>query len=450
MSCTTHPRSSAINNRQLKVEIMEGLLEKVMADSVSPAARVLLADDQPEVLEALQLLLKCQGYEVERAESPAGVIELLRTRPFDAVLMDMNYARDTTSGWEGLDLLSQVESIDPDLPVLVMTAWSSVHLAVEAMRRGVRDFFEKPWENGRLLSTLREQVGHGRAQREQRRQEEFEAEEIRRIGQRLLPHDIPLIPGYQISGVWQPFGKGGGDYFDIVKFKDHAVAFAIADVVGKGVPAGLVMSNLQAAVKANVSEQTSPGQLPAKLHQLIRENLGPDILITFFYGVLDVPGRRLVYSNADHNPPILIHQDGSTARLETGGPLLGAPADSAYEQDQVELRPGDLLTLFTDGLTEASDTTKGEFGEDRLIAFLAENRRVDVEVLQRKVLNAVRDFTHASFQDDATLLLIKTLQLDDSAVTSEDSVAQGSPFSPAAVQPNMEKPPRQVGALQTH
>jgi len=134
-------------------------------------ARVLVADDQPDVLEALRLLLKGEGYHLETASSPAGLLAALDAREFDVVLMDLNYARDTTSGEEGLDLLTRIQTIDSTLPVVVMTAWGSVELAVEAMRRGARDFIQKPWDNARLLAILRTQIELSQALRLGRRLE---------------------------------------------------------------------------------------------------------------------------------------------------------------------------------------------------------------------------------------------------------------------------------------
>lgn len=120
--------------------------------------RVLIADDQPDVLEALRLLLKGEGYLTESASSPAAILNALEARDFDVLVMDLNYSRDTTSGQEGIDLLARLQALDPILPVVVMTAWGSVELAVEAMRRGARDFIQKPWDNARLLSIVRTQV----------------------------------------------------------------------------------------------------------------------------------------------------------------------------------------------------------------------------------------------------------------------------------------------------
>jgi DNA-binding NtrC family response regulator len=136
-----------------------------------PSYRVLIADDQPDVLQALRLLLKGEGFEIETATSPAGVLSGIEAQDFDAVLLDLNYSRDTTSGREGLDLLAAIRGLDETLPVIVMTAWGSVETAVEAMRRGARDYVQKPWDNARLLATLRTQVELGRALRKGQRLE---------------------------------------------------------------------------------------------------------------------------------------------------------------------------------------------------------------------------------------------------------------------------------------
>jgi DNA-binding NtrC family response regulator len=136
------------------------------------APRILIADDQPDILEALRLLLKGEGYQIETAKSPASALKALESRDFDLALIDLNYARDTTSGREGLDLLSRLQTLDAALPVVVMTAWASVDLAVEAMRRGAKDFVAKPWENPRLLAIVRNQIELGGAVRAYKRLEE--------------------------------------------------------------------------------------------------------------------------------------------------------------------------------------------------------------------------------------------------------------------------------------
>jgi DNA-binding NtrC family response regulator len=142
-----------------------------MKTTEASTRRVLVADDQADVLEALRLLLKGEGYHIEAVTSPPAVLTAIKATEFDLLLIDLNYTRDTTSGQEGLDLLSRVQAIDSTLPVVVMTAWGSVEVAVEAMRRGARDFIQKPWENARLLSVLRTQIELSRALRKGQRLE---------------------------------------------------------------------------------------------------------------------------------------------------------------------------------------------------------------------------------------------------------------------------------------
>ena len=151
----------------------------------SPPPRVLIADDQRDVLDSLRLLLKGEGYQVETATSPSGVLAAVRVKDFDCLLMDLNYARDTTSGEEGLDLLNRLQTLDSSLPVVVMTAWGTVEVAVEAMRRGARDFVQKPWENARLIAIISTQVELSRALR---RGQRLEAE-----NQLLRGSDLPTL-----------------------------------------------------------------------------------------------------------------------------------------------------------------------------------------------------------------------------------------------------------------
>jgi DNA-binding NtrC family response regulator len=152
-----------------------------MSDAQTP--RVLVADDQEDVIQALRLLLRGEGFALEAASSPAGIMSALESSDFDALLMDLNYARDTTSGREGLDLLPRIKAFDPTLPVVVMTAWSSIDGAVEAIREGAGDYIEKPWDNARLLSTLRTQIELGRALRR--------AQHLELQSQRLREDDLP-------------------------------------------------------------------------------------------------------------------------------------------------------------------------------------------------------------------------------------------------------------------
>jgi sigma-B regulation protein RsbU (phosphoserine phosphatase) len=396
---------------------------EITPETNTPLPRILIADDQPDVLEALRLLLKGHGYVTESVTSPAAIIESLTNKQFDLVLMDLNYARDTTSGREGLDLLAQLQAVDGAPPIVVMTGWATVGLAVEAMQRGVGDFVEKPWVNVRLLEILKKQIALGHEKRAAKQQaieknhaqdkvalqfqrREREVEEAREIQQGFLPQEIPQLPGYQIAGAWQPARIVGGDYYDVLPFDGDAVALCIADVAGKGMPAAMLMSNFQAGVRGFASPSISPDTLCEKLNALIIRNIAADRFITFFYAHLDGSSRRLSYSNAGHNAPIVLHRDGSHHRLDAGGGVLGIFKNQSFTSQTIELAPGDRVVLFTDGVTEAHNADNIEFGDSRLLSLLEEFRDANSQDMQAKIFSTVGEFCRGNWDDDATVIVL--------------------------------------------
>src|ERR1700687_4380252 len=371
-------------------------------------SRILIADDQPDVLRALCLLLKGHGYSTETVTSPSDLLEALRRREFDLLLMDLNYARDTTSGREGLDLLAQLKAIDSVPPIVVMTGWATVGIAVEAMQRGVTDFVEKPWTNSQLLEVLRKQITLGRERRESARLAVQETQAQKVIASQFHEQDqvIAQLPGYEIAGAWQSARVVGGDYFDVLPFDEERIGLCIADVAGKGLPAALLMSNLQAAVRGLASPSVAPEELCARLNALLYRNMASDRFVTLFYAQLDGRARLLRYVSAGHNPPFVLHRDGSHERLREGGGVLGVFANQAFKCGVAQLQSGDRMVLFTDGVTEACNADEEEFGEERLLTVLQENRRRSAVEIQKEILLAVSGFSHGVWHDDATLLVI--------------------------------------------
>lgn len=377
--------------------------------AIAATPRVLVADDQPHIGEAIQLLLRSEGFHIEVADAPQRVLEAVAQGAFDAVLMDLNYSRDTTSGEEGLALIHSLQTLDNTLPIVVMTAWGSVPLAVEAMRRGARDFVLKPWENDQLLRTMRAQVELGRALRQDRRQQlqkEREWEEARRIQRRLLPETLPALRGCQMVAEWRPALVVGGDYFDVLKFSEESAGLCIADVCGKGLPAALLMANLQAAVRAHGAGAAAPSSLCEQLNRMFCSVSAHERFITLFYGLLDTRHRTLVYCNAGHNPGLLVRRSNRLIRLGAGGPLLGEFEGLFYEQGQVQIEPGDRLVLFTDGVSEAPSAAGEEFGETRLAHLLSTHRALPAAELQRKIWSEVLAHCNGQLADDATLIVV--------------------------------------------
>ena len=382
--------------------------ESRLAESAS-AGRVLVADDQPHVLDALQLLLKSHGYRTETVTHPARVLQALKSREFDVVLMDLNYTRDTTAGGEGLELVSQIRSIDENLPLVVMTAWSSVDLAVEAMRRGASDFVQKPWQNRQLLEKLETQVERCRSLRHTQRQHADELQDAREIQNNLLPKNIPQVKDYEIAGMTQPVRYVGGDYYNVVRISETQTVLCIADVSGKGMPAALLMSSLQAALKPLMWDSRSPRELCRRLNRILCEIAPVGKFVSFFYAVLDSKDNRLTYCNAGHNPPVLVRDDGTASELNAAGAVLGQFPDWVYEQSDLQLRPGDALMLFTDGLVEACDQDDEPFGEERVIGIARENRGAGAEGLKTLLMQAASQHCGGHFQDDASMIVLRAV-----------------------------------------
>ncbi|HEX5890518.1 MAG TPA: PP2C family protein-serine/threonine phosphatase, partial [Pyrinomonadaceae bacterium] len=176
--------------------------------------------------------------------------------------------------------------------------------------------------------------------------------------------------------------------------------------VGKGLPAALLMSNFQAALKSLASDHLSPADVSTRLNDLLYANIPLHKFITAFYAVLNVPNRTLTFTNAGHNPPLLVRENGECVRLEAGGSVLGAFPNARFAEEQIQLQHGDRLLLFTDGLTEAVDEYGEQFGEERLVDLLQEHRHETADDLKEIIFHVVEEFCGCSFRDDAALMVI--------------------------------------------
>jgi len=234
----------------------------------------------------------------------------------------------------------------------------------------------------------------------------------RNIQSRLLPKTMPDFDHLLIHGINVPSKHVGGDYFDIISIEDNHLGITIADVSGKGMGAALLMSNLQASLHSLVKENYPLDKLVGRINNVIYQNTDPEKYITFFYGLLDKQTLSLNYVNAGHNPPYLIHKDGTVDELATGGIILGMMPDMPYEIGSCQLNKGDMLMLFTDGVTETMTLEDEEYEEHRLIEFLKKTGLAkNPEIINNELIVDLEKFADGAPQnDDITILTLQVLE----------------------------------------
>lgn len=237
---------------------------------------------------------------------------------------------------------------------------------------------------------------------------ESQLEVARQVQASLLPDQPPQISGFDIAAENLPTYEVGGDYYDFIELPNGHFGVAIADVSGKGVPAALIMATFRAALRTQVRNDFAIAQIIRKVNYLLWESTSDSQFVTAVYGVLDTKSGRFTYTNAGHNPPLLVRFDGKVHELSTGGPALGVFDEATYEEDVVEIKRGDTLVLYTDGVIEAATDDGREFGVRRLQQTIVAGR----DLSAFKTTRAVLDATHAwsgvdSFADDFTIAVVK-------------------------------------------
>ena len=374
-----------------------------MTDATS--ARLLIADDQPDVLEALRLLLVHENFSLQLVTTPAALIDQVGSARWDAVLMDLNYSRDTTSGEEGLQLVTRIRAEHRELPIVVMTAWGNIELAVAAMRAGAQSFVQKPWDNRALIQVLEREVREGRDARARSDRHALEQRDALLIQRALMPATLPVTDRFEVVGAWQPAGTLGGDTYDAFRFAPDVIGLSIADIAGKGLPAALLMSSLQAAVRAFALDAARPETVCASVNRLLCGQMIAGRFATHVYLRLDAVRGELAYANAGHNPPLLARASGEVEALGASGTVLGVFPEAEYRGAALPLRHGDRLLLYTDGITEARNPDGDEFGQERLTSALMQHRHLEAPALHAAVMDEVRGFAVGGFDDDATLVV---------------------------------------------
>ena len=263
------------------------------------------------------------------------------------------------------------------------------------------------------FNAMTKAVQRGREEAILRAHLESELDTARKIQEKLLPHEMPRFRGFEIAGTSIPSKQVGGDYFDFLDLGEGQLGIAIADVSGKGIPAALLMANLQASLHAQTFETEKVADVTARINNLLVKSTDSNMFVTFFYGLLNRNKSTFTSTNAGHNHPLLLRFDQTMEYLAKGGLVLGFLPDQKYAQQTTTLQPGDVLVLYTDGITEARTPDEKAvqeklFGEDRLIQVVKESASLSAREIQSAILQAVSNHTKNTPQgDDITLVVIK-------------------------------------------
>jgi sigma-B regulation protein RsbU (phosphoserine phosphatase) len=367
---------------------------------------ILIAEDQEHVREALAMLLRGHGYAVVLCASPAEAQAAAREHAPELAMLDMNYQRDSTSGIEGLELIQQLRALDATIPIIALTAWGNVDLAVSAMKHGANDFIEKPWRNDALVEKVRTLIRRAQEVRSSQRVSDYERQDAQQVHTRIVPRRHLVTHGIELFGDSVPAGVVGGDYFGVWQPTADMLHFCVADVSGKGTPGALIAAMLYASVSTLSSSSNSPEILLAQVETTLRNQIGEGHYVTIFYGVLDLRTRVLHYVNAGHCPPIMRRSDGSIASLAPTRPVLGFMLDAGFRSERLSLGEGDRLLLYTDGVSEAADGDGEEFGAERLEPLLTGAEGEALPERYAQIMGNVQKHAAGKFADDATLLLI--------------------------------------------
>lgn len=298
----------------------------------------------------------------------------------------------------------------------------SVPLMCKGKLIGVVNLFNKK-EDGkfskgdqRLLSIIASQsaqvIENARLYEEEKqlRNYEQELEMAHSIQIGLLPKESPQIECIDLAGKSIPAKIVGGDYFDFIELSDNRLGVALGDVSGKGVPAALLMSNLQATLRGQALINASCGDCIAKANYLLYMNTDPEKFVTLFYGVLDCKNKTMHYVNAGHNYPFLLDHEGNFHSLETGGVVMGMFPEFTFEEGHIQLRSGEIIIIYSDGVTEAENEQEDQFGEKRIKQIVRQCKHLSAQEIIEKICERVDEFTGSTEQeDDITLVALKVL-----------------------------------------
>ena len=379
--------------------------------------KILVVDDEPDLeplmLQRMRRAIRSGEYEFVFAQNGVEALQKLSADPgIDMVLSDINMPQ-----MDGLTLLEQIPAVNADIKSVIISAYGDMKNIRTAMNRGAFDFVTKPVDFEDLQVTIERTLRHleewrdALSSRDQLVALKNELGVASQIQQSILPTRFATHPDYEVFGYMEPARNVGGDFFDLITLDSGHVGVAVADVSDKGVPAALFMMSSRTLLKGAAIGCTNPAEVLTMVNTLLHEDNETMMFVTVFYAEYDPATGELQYANGGHNSPLVVHADGSSELLPlTGGVAVGLVPDVKYEQAAYEVKKGDTVIFYTDGITEAMNESDEEFGIEPVQALFAASPPQGAEEATLRVFNAIRDFAGDTPQsDDITCVTIRRL-----------------------------------------
>jgi len=383
------------------------------------AVKLLFVDDEPDVESLMKMKFRRQIrdnlFDLVFARSGSEALTKIGENPdVCLVLSDINMPE-----MDGLTLLQRINELkNPLLKTVVVSAYGDMGNIRTAMNRGAFDFVTKPIDFTDLETTIQKTLDHVQQTR-MAIEEHDQLVSVRRdlnlatrIQQSIVPRTFPAFPDRKEFDVYAEMitaKEVGGDFYDFFLLDDQHLALVVGDVSGKGVPAAIFMAMSRTLLRAVANQLRDPGECLIRVNDLLIPENKASMFVTLFYGVLNTSTGELVYCNGGHHPPCRVRPDGTTELLEMiGGPFVGLLPDIVFESNTVEIKPGEKLFLYTDGVVEANDKEMNLFGDDRMVDHLKTNAGESLQHIIKSMLDGLESFAQGAPQaDDITMLALK-------------------------------------------
>ncbi|MDE0091799.1 MAG: SpoIIE family protein phosphatase [Oligoflexia bacterium] len=377
--------------------------------------KILVVDDEPDVkslfLQKFRRKIHEKEWAFEFCYNGEEALKMLDEQDdIDLVLSDINMPK-----MDGLTLLEEIKSTNPNIKAIIISAYGDMQNIRTAMNRGAFDFITKPIDFEDVEMTLNKTIQYTKVLKQALEDQNKlfslnkELEVARKIQKSILPP--PLSPSSKCSLFAQmiPAKAVGGDYYDFFLVDDHRMGFVIADVSGKGISSALFAVVNQTLLKSVAPYASSPKKCLQSVNTVCSKNNDNCMFATVFYGILDLTRGHVVYTNAGHNPPYKVTPSGKVQALSTTNDIpVGVDGETKFDEKTIQLKPGEFLVLYTDGVTEANNREKEEFGEKRLMEVLSQSANRPIQKVGESLLKSVKKFAEETQQyDDITCVLLK-------------------------------------------